>query len=664
MKKSLFSFIVLCSTVVLHAQFTYDYLKAADNYFRKGDYYSAAQYYEKYLHGDKAKGSADAYNPYVIQASLKKGGTAVVSSREQAVYNLAESYRHLHFHVKAEPYYKMALDFDRTKFPLVNYHYATTLRALERYAEAEQSLNQFLGTYQQNDSYAETARREILNLKFIQAELAKKDLNMYKVAKASSGENNGAYYAPVAGPGGEIIITSTIPDSAAEKTQVHNNRLYGAMFQNGTVTGLRKLGLPEPKDVHQGAATVTADGNTMYFTRWTGIADKKAASIYITRKEGSTWSEPQSVSLGDNGATVNQQPHLSPDGKTLYFVSNRAGGLGGLDIWMGDVDGSGNISNVRNLGNIINTSFDEEAPYFHSASNTMVFASKGRVGMGGYDLFYSAIKDGMWDNPLNFGYPVNSVKDDLYFTSWGTKRNILENVILSSDRNAECCLELYALSKEMPLKQIKGLVVSCDDDSPLKDVSISIIDTVNNRTVYTSTTGTEGSYAFTLEDYAPLKVVARVEGYEEGQLTFFAPGDPETIVLNNPALCLVKIREVGTVEVLDNVYYEFNKAYLLDESKPALDKLLRILNQNPTMVIEIGGHTDNLGTDEYNQRLSEARAQSVVDYLVENGIDKSRLVAKGYGEALPVAPNQNTDGSDNPEGREKNRRTEFKVLSK
>src|SRR5687768_4608338 len=139
----------------------------------------------------------------------------------------------------------MALDFDRTKFPLVNYHYATTLRALERYAEAAQSLNQVLGTYQLKDIYAEAARRAILKLKFIQSELAKKDLNMYKVAKASSGDNNGAFYAPVPGPGGEIIITSTIPDSAAEKTQVHNNRLYGAMFQNGIVTGMRKLGLPE-----------------------------------------------------------------------------------------------------------------------------------------------------------------------------------------------------------------------------------------------------------------------------------------------------------------------------------------------------------------------------------------------------------------------------------
>ena len=661
MKKTLLTFVVVLSAVLLHAQFTYDYLKAADNYFRSGDYYSAAQYYEKYLHGDKAKGGAEEYNPYVIQASLKKGGTAVVSSREQAVYNLAESYRHLNYHVKAEPYYKMALEFDREKYPLVNYHYATTLRALEKYAEAEQSLNQFLGTYQQNDQYAETARREILNLKFIQAELAKKDLNLYKVNKAMSGGNSAAFYAPVFSPSGELVITSTAADNSAEKTQVHNNRIYTATYTGEGLAGLNKLGLPEPKDVHQGAATLSADGNTMYFTRWTGVADKKTASIYVSKKEGSSWSTPTEVSLG--GGSINQQPHLSSDGKTLYFISNNAGGQGGLDIWMGDADGS-SVSNIRNAGSVINTAFDEEAPYFHSASNTLVFASKGRVGMGGYDLFYTKMDGGAWSNPVNFGYPVNSVKDDIYFASKGTQRNILEHVILSSDRDAECCLELYALSKEMPLKQIKGLVVSCDDDSPLGNVSVSIIDTINNKTVYTSTTGVEGSYAFTLEDYQPLKVIAKVEGYEQGELTFYAPGDPETLVLNNPALCLVKIREVGTVEVLDNVYYEFNKAYLLDESKPALDKLLRILNQNPTMVIEIGGHTDNLGTNAYNQRLSEARAQSVVDYLIENGIERSRLVAKGYGELQPVAPNQNADGSDNPEGREKNRRTEFKVLSK
>jgi OmpA-OmpF porin, OOP family len=283
--------------------------------------------------------------------------------------------------------------------------------------------------------------------------------------------------------------------------------------------------------------------------------------------------------------------------------------------------------------------------------------------MGGQDFFYTQGKPGNWQEPVNLGYPVNSVKDDVYFVSTGGARNILENVLLSSDRAAACCLELFALQKKRPLKQVSGRVVACETGEPLQGASLSIVD-AGNQPVFSKVTDASGSYSFTLEDFTALKATATREGYRSGALEVKTPADTEALTLANPAICLSRIPEVGETEVLNNVYYAFNKAYLLDASFASLDKLVAMLNDNPKVTIEIGGHTDSKGADQYNLKLSEARARSVVAYLVGKGIEGSRLVARGYGESVPVAPNTKEDGSDNPQGREQNRRTEFKILGK
>jgi len=194
-----------------------------------------------------------------------------------------------------------------------------------------------------------------------------------------------------------------------------------------------------------------------------------------------------------------------------------------------------------------------------------------------------------------------------------------------------------------------------------------------NKTVLTKTTGNDGAYTFTLDEFEPLNAVAELKTYEKGGLQFNTPEDEDAVALTNPAICLVKtkrmpcddtIPQVGETVVLENVYFEFNKQQLKPESFQALDKLVQMLTANPAMVVELSGHTDNKGNATYNTLLSQKRAEACVAYIVSKGIDKSRLIAMGYGAKLPVAPNTNADGSDNPEGREKNRRTEFKVLKK
>jgi outer membrane protein OmpA-like peptidoglycan-associated protein/tetratricopeptide (TPR) repeat protein len=658
MRKLLITAGAICCFVSAKAQFTYDYLKAADDYYRKADYYSAAQYYEKYLSTNGVIRNGE-FDPYVVKASGNTKDKKALSSKEQAIYNLAESYRQLNYYVKAEPFYEQAANFDDARFPLADFHYAATLRALGKFEEAEKAFRRFLEVYKTEDKYTEAANREILNLQFIQQQMKRKDLGQYTVIPADAFASEGANYAPVWAGGNTVYFTTTRPDNTSSKKE-HLNKVYQATLEGGNFTNAAKVNVAQPAEVHQGGASVSADGNTMYLTRWTIGEGKKTASIYVSRKSGETWSDPAPMSAGVNAADANnKQPFVTADGK-LYFASDRAGGQGGFDLYVADVNAAGDASNVTNL-TALNTKFDEEAPSYHAESGTLVFATNGRVGMGGFDLFFTKMKDGSWSTPENFGHPVNSIKNDMYFLSRGGAKNILQDVLISTDRAAECCLQMFAVSKVKRPKLIAGSVVDCKTNNALAGAQVVVKDAANN-TVFNGTTTTSGTYNFSMEDFASVKISGTLQGYTPNSTNATAPTDEAAEGTTLPVLCLNKTPEVGTVEVLDNVYFAFNKAVVLEESFDALNKLAQILKDNPTVSVEISGHTDSKGDDQYNQKLSEARAKSVVEYLVSQGIDKSRLVAVGYGEAKPVAQNTNPDGTDNPEGREKNRRTEFKVI--
>lgn len=662
MKRIFFTSVVLSLAFSVNAQFVYDYLKAADNYFQKGDYFSAAQYYEKYFGSDKAK-EKPGYNPYSPQAGNKKKQTAV-SSKEQATWQLAESYRMLNYPAKAAPYYKQAMEMDKTKFPLAGYHHATMLRALGNYEEAEQAFKTFLSEYATDDEYKKGAEKEIKNLQFIQAQLKKKDLKYYTVNKAPEGLNStGGNYAPAWLNSTTLLFTSTRPDDTTSKTKNYTNRVYQAVYTGGTLGDIKKAKMPQGKDIQQGVVSATPDGNTIFLTRWTLSGNKKVSAIYSSSRSGDGWSEPTMLDASVNAAGAStQQPFVTADGKYLLFASDRSGGQGGFDIWYAPLEG-GKPGAPVNMGNVVNTMYDEQAPFYHEASKSLVFSSNGKVGMGGYDFFQSKGNINSFSEPVNLGYPVNSIKDDIYFTSRGGAKNMLEDVMLSSDRDAACCLELFYLKKIRPLKQIAGRVVSCDATQPLTGATVAVTDAATGTTVYTAPVGADGSYSFTLEDHLPVKVKAEATGFVANSTDVSVPTDPEEEKFNYPDLCLQPVPpQVNETFVIENVYYDFNKSALKPESSPALDEVVRMLNAYPSMVIEIGAHTDNIGTQKYNQALSEARAKSVVAYLISKGIDAERLKAKGYGESIPIEPNKTPEGRDNPAGREKNRRTEFKVL--
>lgn len=567
------------------SQYVYDYLKAGDNYFASADYASAANYYEKYL-GKEAKKEKQEYNPYKPQ-SVEKKKAAAASSREKALWQLAESYRLLHYPSKSVEAYQQLILTDSSGYPLAAFHLSGQLRELGKLAEAEAGFTNFLNSYPDRDNYRVTAEKELANLRFIQSELSKPGLEYFEVKKEQGVmSSTGANYAPVWLDSVTLMFTSTRPQDSVKKSPAVN-RLFLAQLQQSPVAEV-VAGLNPPKGMEQGAASINADGNALYLTRWKTTGNKEAM-IFRSLKSNGKWDEPQPLSSINAAGFSTQQPFITSDNKFLFFSSNRPGGQGGFDIWYVPADQLGKDVTPINAGAEINSADDEQAPYYDVDSSLLVFSSNGRIGMGGFDLFSAKGKPGGFGTPVNLGHPINSFKDDLYFAKRVKNAETSAEIWLSSDRSAACCLELFRIVQHTP------------------------------RPV-------------------PVPVTQEV--------VTTAPAVPDTI----------------KSEVLENVYYAYDKAQLLDGSEVSLDKLVAMLSNNTSMIIEIGGHTDGKGNAAYNMRLSLARAQSCVSYIVSKGINAERVIAKGYGASKPVAPNTHPDGSDNPEGRELNRRTEFTIL--
>ncbi|SHM97771.1 Outer membrane protein OmpA [Chitinophaga jiangningensis] len=665
MKKLIFTTAAtLLMAMTAQAQLAYNYLRAADDYYKKNDFNSAATYYEKYLVAKGKSVRQESYKPYVATSvSADHKAKPAVSSEQEATYKLAESYRLLHDYQKAAPYYASVMESNQSAYPLAAYYYAVSLRALGKYELAGQVFRQFAAAYTAQDEYTTAAAREIANLDFITKELSKKDLHLYKITKAPTGLNaTGASYAPLWLSPDKLVFTSTRPENASDD---HGfiNRLYTADYEAGNAANIHLLGLEQPAGVHQGSGSVSPDGQVLYFTRWNIAHGKKTASIWLSRKSGESWTVPVALPDAVNVPGANaQQPFVTSDGKYLLFASDRAGSIGGFDLWSATLDGSGLPTAVSNLGEVINTAGNEQAPFYHATTGTLVFSADGRTGMGGYDFFSSRGTVGNWKTPVNMGAPVNSVKDDIYFGSRSNNRNLLDDVLLGSDRDASCCLELFFLHKDRAPRQLSGTIVSCEGGAPVAGATVVVKDPASNTVVATLTTAGDGSYTYSIPEYTRLQVDAKATGYTNGSGQVNAPDDLDAESLATPAICISPVATPPAPITLTDVYYDFDQATLKTESFASLDKLVSMLNEHPTMEIELGAHTDSKGSEKHNKKLSEARAKSVVDYLISKGIDKSRLTWKGFGASLPVAPNTLPDGSDNPEGRALNRRTTFSIL--
>ena len=363
---------------------------------------------------------------------------------------------------------------------------------------------------------------------------------------------------------------------------------------------------------------------------------------------------------GVNTRYWESQPSISSDGKTIYFVSDRRGGLGGSDIDFVTKQKDGSYGNPMSLGGIINTSGNEMTPFIHQDNQTLYFVSNGHLGMGGSDIFYSRRgKNGLFQTPVNMGFPINSNKNELGLVvdAKGTLAYVSSDKYGGFGRFDIYSFELYGEARPIPVTYFKGITYNAETKEKLQ-VNFDLIDLKTGEVwVHSSSDKTNGEFLICIPQGKNFLINAYKDGYlfysDNFQVLENAP--IEKPFIKNVPMTPIKVGESITLE---NIFFATNSYELRPESEVELKKLLDFLIKNPTLRVEISGHTDNIGDESDNMILSENRAKSVYNYLINKGINSSRLTFVGYGETKPIATN------DTEEGRQKNRRTEMKILAR
>jgi len=433
---------------------------------------------------------------------------------------------------------------------------------------------------------------------------------------------------------------------------------YCSLFHINHWAKGKNMGKPLNTPDNEGAQTLTPDGRTMYFTACNRPDGRGQCDIYMSKRTADGWTLP--VNLGDpvNTAASEKQPSISPDGNTLYFVSSRPGGLGGLDIWSSSRKEDGTWENPIDLGDSINTPANEQSPFIHSDNVTLYFSSDGRIGMGGFDIYMSRKKkDGHWSKAENLGYPINTWKDEtgLIVNAEGDQAYFASNRELGKG-NDIYRFDLYPGARPTSVSYMKGKVRDAESGKPL-DAHFQLIDIQTGDLISEAASDRRsGEFLAILPFGHEFALNVSRSGY-----LFYSDHLilTDTFSRSKPYLVDILLNPIkkGEKVILKNIFFETDSWKLKEESMVEIGKLLDFMRDNQDVVIEISGHTDNTGTTKHNLTLSQNRAGIVGEYITSHGIPASRIVTVGYGESQPIAPN------DTDAGRALNRRTEFKILS-
>ncbi len=662
----LMTFCLVCSN--LHAQVNPTaYFNKGESLFREKKYFEAAQCYEVYMANQK-KARPDLV-AFAVQK--KKKGRGAVSMHEDAVYHLAESYRLYNDFEAAEKWYQVASKFPEAAFPECKYWLAVTLRANRKFEEATIAISQYLESAKGNKEFFTRANREMGNLTFIQDQLKKSTRDQFIVSPVENNGQPSSYALTFAGNDSLVftaIKTDSIQEKNGKKTYQYNNQLYLTANDENLLKKANIINLPE-NGMQHGLASFTRNGKKMFFTQWIKKSGKTISAIYMRQQTDTGWSEPVKMNELINEEDYNStQPFITRDSKYLLFASDRPGGMGNYDIWYARLDSNFQVLSAANLGNTINTEGDEEAPFYNG--QTLIFSSNGRVGMGGFDIYYSQGRYNLsnWQKPVNLGVPVNSVKDDIYYTS-ADEDNLWNTGWLSSDRASGCCLAIFSVRQESR-QLINGTVNDCTTQQPLAGVKLTVSDAKNKMLKVINTDG-EGKYQLEAQNLTGYRIVTELQGYITKSTSFSvsAKFGPDTI--NNQAICINSIKDSvikdlqGKLTSLNKTgtlgNFTFARAMLDEQSHHELDSVIQIMTANPQIRIKVQGYTDARGSSSFNLRLSKKRVEACIEYMVKKGIDNSRLVGIARGECCPVEPDV-INGKDNPAARKKNRRVEYELI--
>lgn len=408
--------------------------------------------------------------------------------------------------------------------------------------------------------------------------------------------------------------------------------VYFSRYRNGSWSAPINITPQIQSDGDQYVSSISYDGTVLYLTR----EDAFNSDIYTSTYVGDRWTKSEPISGHDiNTKYWESHASISRDGKKLYFTSNRRNGLGNMDIYVSERLVTGEWGEPLNTGSAINTTLNEDTPFITENDSMLYFSSQGHENIGGYDIFRSSLnRDGSWSSPQNIGYPVNTTDDDLFYYPWHNARIGYVSLNRDGGYGREDIYAVQSADDKQLDELIADLLSKEPEPAPLTMAEDTVKDTV-----------------------APVEAITEPQTIAEKPVEVEGETITETVITETPELPVKKIEEIE----LSPVYFKFDDYILNETGKNKLREIYDLLSDYPEVHIRLVGHADAIGTAEYNLKLSERRAMTAVNYLVDLGIDPDKLTSLGLGETSFAAINSNPDGTDNPEGRKLNRRVEFEI---
>ena len=630
MRKIGYILYIACFALLLVSCGAEQAVKKGDKHLAVGEYFDAAEQYKK------------AY----AQTPNKERET-----RGQRAKKLAECYRRINQTNKAINAYKNVI----------------------RYKQADSLTHLYLGQlYMRNGNYKEAAKQFEIAMDSTKNPLAKiglesaqkapqwkKEGSAYTVKKMDLFNSRRDDYSPMlAGDADDqLYFTSTRNQAQGDELNgITGTKSADIFYSQKDEKG--KWGKPQViaselnSTFDEGACCFSPDGKTMYLTQCaTDPNYPRYARIMVSLRSDAAWSKPKELVISGDTLSSFAHPAVSPDGEWLYFVSDMPGGMGGLDIWRCRLVTSTEVGYIENVGAPVNTPGDEMFPTFRP-NGDFYFSSNGHPGLGGLDVFFIAASDKKIHHP---GFPLNSQGDDFGMTFEG---KLNQGFFCSSRGDLRGFDHIYSFFNPEIVQTVKGWVY---EQNGYELTAAQVYMVGNDGTNLKLSVRSDGSFTQEIKPGVDYVILGTCKGYlnHQEQIRVEPAKKSEEYVLQFP------LANISAPVLIKNIFYDFNKATLRPESKQALDKLVKTLNDNPNVTIELSAHTDSRGSDAYNEQLSQRRAESVVAYLIANGIAADRLTPKGYGESKPKFTDDVISAlpeDEQEQYHQMNRRTEFKVL--
>lgn len=628
-------------------------LKIANDLYARNSYYNAITYYE---------------------AALK-----VKPDNLEALYKNAHSHYLVRDVAGAEQWFKKLTDQDGSKYPVAWFYYGQTLKMNGKCEDAETAYNQYEASKGAEDKIKQQIQIERAGCGLQRSMRTDADVKVKHVG----GSVNGVYpdFAPYPTSANEFIYTTIVTDTAIVLTDTTNyyseaalSRLYKVSVNGDTWGTPEKLPAVLNGNMHSANGTFSPKGDLFFFTQCvTNEELQNICNIYVSRYANGIWEQPIKLSPQVNKSESNNtQPTVLVDAGGqlhLLFASDREGGRGGMDLWASKFTDDLSFGSPVNMSDL-NTAWDEVTPFFEATSGLLYFSSNGYPTLGGLDVFVSRMDNGAWTKPANMGKPVNSNFDDLYFSLYKDQRT----GYLASNRSGSISLLSETTSEDIYQVNITkkvdyfGFSYELGDSNltPLTGVTYKLYKKNKDLGLYEELKDfkplldKDGKFDIPLKAGEDYKITASKDKYLSDTKYISNDDILKAAVQEKLYFKLDKISKDKTY-TLSDIYYDYNKANLRQDSKLILDTLYMLLQENPKIVIELSSHTDSRGSDKYNLDLSQSRAESCVNYLISKGIQAERLQAKGYGEEKLL--NKCDDGVKcTDEEHQINRRTEFRVV--